>query len=102
MRRMNDPITLNRRKTAALTKTTLAPAGVEYKKETVIPIKKHATEIIPEEIITRLKLLKIRIDVKAGKIIKLEINIVPIILILFIAVGFIPKLNEPFIYFQFW
>lgn len=81
MRRMNDPITLNRRKTAALTKTTLAPAGVEYKKETVIPIKKHATEIIPEEIITRLKLLKIRIEVKAGKIIKLEINIVPIILI---------------------
>ena len=59
--------------------TTLAPAGVEYKNETVIPTKKQITEIIPDEIITLLKLLNTRIDVKAGKTIKLEINIVPII-----------------------
>lgn len=63
----------------AFTITTLAPAGVEYKKETVIPTKKHVTEIIPDEIITLLKLLKTRIDVNAGKMIKLEISIVPII-----------------------
>ena len=63
----------------AFTITTLAPAGVAYKKETVIPTKKQATEIIPDEIITCLKLLNTRIDVKAGKIIKLEISIVPII-----------------------
>ena len=79
MRFVTIPITLKIRKATAFTNTTLAPAGVEYKNETVIPIKKQATEIIPDEIMTLLKLLNTRIEVKAGKIIKLEINIVPII-----------------------
>ena len=59
--------------------TTLAPAGSEYKNDNVIPIKKQTTETNPAEIITDLKLLNTRIEVKAGKIISEEINIVPII-----------------------
>ena len=50
MRFVTIPITLKIRKATAFTNTTLAPAGVEYKNETVIPIKKQATEIIPDEI----------------------------------------------------
>jgi hypothetical protein len=44
-------------------------------------IKKHTTDIIIDDHTVHLKFLNKRIDVKAGKIIKLEINNVPIILI---------------------
>ena len=78
MRFVTHPMIEKRIKTTAFTMTTLAPAGVEYINDKVIPIKKQTTDITPDEIMTDLKLLKTRIDVNAGKIIKLEINIVPI------------------------
>jgi hypothetical protein len=59
----------------------LAPVGVEYTKEAVIPIKKHITERTAEEITTLLKLLNILIEVNDGKIIRLDIKSAPIILI---------------------
>ena len=40
---------------------------------------KHTIDRIPDERTTPRKLLKIRIDVRAGKIIRLEISIAPII-----------------------
>lgn len=45
------------------------------------PIVKFTTANIAEQIVTDKKLLNILIEVNAGKIIKLEINIAPIILI---------------------
>jgi hypothetical protein len=56
----------------------VAPAGVEKANEKIKPIKKHIIESMALEIVTDLKLLKTRIDVNAGKIIKLEIIIAPI------------------------
>ena len=79
MRFVINPITEKMIKTIALIMTTLAPAGVEYMNDKVIPIKKQTTETIPDDTMTALKLLKMRIEVKAGNMIKLEINIVPII-----------------------
>lgn len=67
------------RKTAKLTITMLA--ADEYCENTKKATKKQKIEIIIEEIITFLKLLKTRIDDRAGKIIKLDINNVPMILI---------------------
>ena len=71
----------NAQKAARFTTTTLAPVGTEKPKEITIPIKKHMTDKTPEFITPLLKLLHTLMDVRAGKIIKLEINIAPIILI---------------------
>ena len=65
----------------ALTATTLAPAGIEKANETKRPIKKHTTEITAETTTTFLKVLHTLIAVSAGKIIRLEISMAPIILI---------------------
>ena len=62
-----------------LTTTILAPAGSEKAKDTTIPARKQIIEIIAELVTTLLKLLKTRIDVRAGKIIRLEISMVPMI-----------------------
>ena len=56
----------------------LAPAGVENIKEATRPIKKQIVEIIAVLMMTLKKLLKIRMDLKPGKTIKLLIIIAPI------------------------
>ena len=59
----------------------LAPVGNDQPKEATIPQKKHTIEIIAELSTTLRKLLNTRIEERAGKMIKLEINMVPMILI---------------------
>ena len=59
----------------------LAPQGVSATYEIIIPARNVTIEIIPEQIVTDLKLLKTRIEQSAGKIIRLEISILPISLI---------------------
>ncbi len=56
----------------------LAPAGVENIKEATRPIKKQIVEIIAVLMMTLKKLLKIRMELKPGKTIKLLIIIAPI------------------------
>ena len=72
-------INANRKKNARLTRTTLAPAGVDTQYDRIIPILKHTTDNMPELMITARKLLNRRIEVSAGKMIRLEISIAPII-----------------------
>ena len=78
---MNKPIAENKAKAIILTITIVAPAGVEKIYDPTIPKKKHTIETIEELITTVLKLLHTLMEVNAGKIIKLEISKVPIILI---------------------
>ena len=61
--------------------TTLAPGAVSRAIEINIPQRKQSTDIVPEHKITLLKLLQIRIEVIAGKIIRLDIKSEPIIII---------------------
>ena len=56
----------------------LATAGVENIKEATRPIKKQIVEIIAVLMMTLKKLLKIRMELKPGKTIKLLIIIAPI------------------------
>ena len=72
---------LNMRKTAALTITTLAPVGVSHEYDTHIPTKKQQSESTPEQRITDLNFLQTLMEESAGKIISAEISRVPIILI---------------------
>ena len=58
--------------------TTLAPDGNSYKYEKTIPSTKQITEIHADDITTCENRLKTRIEVSDGKIIRLEINKVPI------------------------
>ena len=58
----------------------LAPVGRLIMKDKIIPTKKQNTEITADAIMRDLKLLVIFLAVIAGKIIKLEIKSVPIIL----------------------
>ena len=58
-----------------------APVGISYIYDINMPTKKHIIEIIKEFITTALKLLKTLIDVSVGKIIRLDINKEPIVLI---------------------
>ena len=44
-----------------------------------MPMQKQITDKIPEDHTTPLKLLNTRMEVRAGKIIRLEISIAPII-----------------------
>ena len=64
-----------------LTATIVAPVGVSSIYEKARPIIKHTADKTAEHITTLLNLLHTRIDVSAGKIIRLEIRSVPIILI---------------------
>lgn len=66
------------RNTAKFATTMLAPAGVENIKEATRPIKKQIVEIIAVLMMTLKKLLKIRMELKPGKTIKLLIIIAPI------------------------
>ena len=59
--------------------TTVAPTGVEKTKEIVKPAQKHTTEVMAEQITTPRKLLNRRMAVRAGKMIREEISMAPII-----------------------
>ena len=72
---------INPMKTIKLLMTIVAPAGLEKAKLIIIPAKKQTTLINTLEIVTLLKLLKNRMLLSAGKIIRLEIIIAPINLI---------------------
>lgn len=61
--------------------TILAPVGRFKKKDTNNPNIKHIIDTVQESIINPLKLFVNFFDIIAGKIIKLDINKVPIILI---------------------
>ena len=50
----------------------VAPTGVLNKIEIIIPKNAHSAEIIPEQIVTDLKLLNTRIDESAGNITSAE------------------------------
>ena len=56
----------------------LAPHGVSAAYEIIIPITNVTTEITAEQIVTLLKLLNTRIEHSAGKMIRLDISILPI------------------------
>ena len=69
---------MHTRNIAKFATTMLAPAGVENIKEATRPIKKQIVEIIAVLMMTLKKLLKIRMELKPGKTIKLLIIIAPI------------------------
>jgi hypothetical protein len=71
-------VSQNNAKTIMFTSTTLAPVGVLYMYETTTPEKKHTIEIMAEQIVTFLNFFSNRIELSAGKIIRLEISITPI------------------------
>jgi hypothetical protein len=58
--------------------TTLAPVGVAYIYEMTIPAKKHSIETRAEQTVTLKNFLNRRIELRAGKIIRLEISMAPI------------------------
>ena len=62
---------------AKFTTTILGPAGGEKTNEMIMPMKKHTTDRIAEEITTLLNVLNTRIEVSAGKMMRLEISMVP-------------------------
>ena len=62
-----------------LTETIPAPVGILNSKDKIIPTTKQIADIIADIIISPLKLLEIFLAINAGKIIKLDINKVPII-----------------------
>lgn len=72
------PITQQQQNAMRFATTIVAPAGVLNPKLANIPQKKHKTERIAAKIITLKKLLKILIELRAGKTIKLEIIMAPI------------------------
>ena len=57
----------------------LAPVGVDSRNEIISPKRKSTTAVIAAATITPQKLFCKRIAIRAGKMIKLEISIAPII-----------------------
>lgn len=68
---------LNMKNTAKFATTIVAPVGVDNNTERIIPAAAQITEIIDEQIVTLLKLLKIRIAESAGKIISADTSSEP-------------------------
>ncbi len=68
---------LNMKNTAKFATTIVAPVGVDNNTERIIPAAAQITEIIAEQIVTLLKLLKIRIAESAGKIISADTSSEP-------------------------
>ena len=60
------------------THTMLAPQGVSAAYEIIIPAIKVTTAMTAEQIVTERKLLKTLIEHSAGKIIRLDISMLPI------------------------
>ena len=58
--------------------TTLAPVGVAYRYEKTTPVKKQNIETSAEQIVTFLNFLNTRMELRAGKIIRLEMSMAPI------------------------
>lgn len=73
------PATAKSIRHTAFAATTLAPAGVLNAYDTVSPAKKHTADTTADTTVTARKLLHTRIDVSAGKIIRLEMSSAPII-----------------------
>lgn len=71
---MKEETAENRRKAARSAVTIVAPTGVEKIIDRIIPKAAHITEMTAEHIVTLLKLLKILIAERAGKIISAEIS----------------------------
>ena len=63
---------LNIKNTEKFAATIVAPVGVDNNTERIIPEAAQITEMLAEQIVTLLKLLKIRIAESAGKIISAE------------------------------
>ena len=63
------------------TATIIEPAGAEKRIETIIPSAAQTTETTAEQIMTDLKLLKIRMEERAGKMISAEVKREPAIFI---------------------
>ena len=72
------PIIQNRKKANILAITMLAPVGVSRRTDASIPKTKHTTETIPEHTTTLLNVLQMRMEVRAGKITRLDIKSAPI------------------------
>ena len=72
------PTTVQIKNTTKSVATIVEPTGVPAKIEIKSPITEQITEKQAEQIVTDLKLLKIRMEVSDGKIIKLDIIIAPI------------------------
>ena len=70
----NFPTTKQMINTTISIATIVAPTGVPAIMEINIPITAHSVEIIAEEIVTSLKLLKILIALMAGNIMSAEIK----------------------------
>ena len=67
------------RNTARSVTTTDAPTGAASKKEAVSPAQKQAPDDTPAQITTPRKLLNSRMAVRAGKMIREEMSMAPII-----------------------
>ena len=65
------------RKITMFTATIVEPTGVENRIESRMPVTAQKTEITAEEMTALLKLLKIRIEASAGKIISAEMRSEP-------------------------
>ena len=69
---------VNTTKAPKFTTTTPAPAGTPFVKEIMMPMMKQTMETITPQIVTDLKLLQRRMDVRAGNTMRLEIRRAPI------------------------
>ena len=76
--RITAPTVQKSAKVKIFTTTILAPAGVAWKYEIIIPVQKQDTATTAEHIVTVLNLLKILMDVREGNITRLEISKAPI------------------------
>ena len=72
------PIKAAIRKATRFTTTMLAPAGRLKKNENAIPAKKQITLRTADKRVTAKKLLQTLMEVRAGKMIRLEIIMAPI------------------------
>ena len=72
-----EPTARKTRKKKIFTQTIVAPTGVPETIETKIPIKAQTTEKTAEQIVTELKLLKILIAERDGKITRADIKSEP-------------------------
>ena len=68
---------VNMKNTHISAETMVEPTGVPASMETIIPVAAQMREIITEQIITLLKLLKTLIAERAGKMISAEISSEP-------------------------
>lgn len=73
------PRAANTQKHIMFTATTLGPVGVDKAKLMTMPATKQKEDSSPDHITTLLKVLHSRIEVRGGKIIRLDMSSAPII-----------------------